>query len=134
MPNTPASKPAWWRQWMMPILAAAIAFPIGVLAPIPGKQPFVDVNDAILIAVLVAVGGFLAQLYLRMGKLEDKVAQLEAARSEALDKLGAAASFINRIGLWLAKGAVGPMPQPPAQIRDHIDAELWESDAPGGTD
>jgi len=119
---------------MTVILAALLAFGIGTAAPIPGKQALVDINDGILIAVLVAMGGFLAQLNQRQGKLEDRLTQLEAARSEALDKLGAAASFINRIGLWVARGCVGPMPQPPDQIRAHIDAELWESDAPGGTD
>ena len=124
-----------WKSILTPLSVGILigGSVVGIATAIPGK-PLVDINDGILIAILVALGGFLAQLYLRLGKLEDRIGTLETAKSEALDKLAAAASFINRVGFWVARGCVGPMPQPPEQIRAHIDAELWESDAPGGTD
>ncbi len=125
--------------WVLPaviIIALAVGLTTGVQIPLPPniRGPLVDINDGILIAFIVALGGILAQLYSRVGKLEERITAVEAAKDAALDKLTAAASFINRIGLWLAKDRAGDMPQPPDQILPHIDAELWNDDAVGGTD
>ncbi len=125
--------------WVLPVLvivALIAGIAAGVQIPLPPniRGPLVDINDGILIAFIVALGGILAQLYSRVGKLEERIGAVEAAKDEALDKLTAAASFINRIGLWLAKDQRGEMPQPPEQILPHLDAELWPQDAVGGTD
>lgn len=133
----PPSRPqlvSWlhrWRVWITTGLTLA-AFALGVLTPVPGavRGPLVDINDGVLIAVLVALGGFVAQVYLRLGKLEDRLGVMEQEKGEALSKLTLAASFINRVGLWLAGGQRGPMPQPSAQLDDHIDTELWEAPQP----
>ena len=112
-------------------IALVIVFAAGLLTPTPPgfRGPLVDLNDTLLIAVLVALGGFVAQLYLRMGKLETDVKALQEGKAEALDKLTAAASFINRVGLWIAAGCRDAMPEPPNQILPHIDGKLWESPA-----
>ena len=119
-----------------------LALVVGLLIPeAPGvRGPLVDISDGLMLGVLAGLGLFIGNLYSRLGKLEERNAQLEgriatleSAKSEALDKL-AAASFINRVGLWIARGCLGPMPQPPDQIRPHIDAELWEDPAIGGTE
>lgn len=121
--------------WLL-VVAVVVTLVVGLLIPVaPGvRGPLVDINDGILLAILAGMGLFVGNLYQRLGKLEDRLGTLEVAKDAALDKLTAAASFINRIGLWLTAGQQGPMPQPPDQILPHIDAELWEQDNPGGTD
>ena len=96
--------------------------------------PLIDLDTGVSLGILVAFGALIAQLWLRVSKLEDKVSTLEAEKSAALDKLTAAASFINRVGLYIAGGMRGPLPEPPEQILPHIDAGFWEQDSPGGTD
>lgn len=128
--------------WLL-IAAVAIALIVGLMIPTTAdfRGPLVDINDGVLIAVITGLGVFVtglglfvAQLYQRLGRLEDRIGTIETAKDAALDKLTAAASFINRIGLWLAAGQRGPMPQPPDQILPHIDAELWGDEAIGGSD
>lgn len=122
----------------------------GLLIPTaPGfRGPLFTVENVILGVVIAALGVFIAnlyadrnQLYQRLGKLEDDVRTLRDANESQRGDLTAAASFINRIGLfarqWLTDG-VPPArwPQPPKQLLEHgVDGELWDmDDAPGGTD
>ena len=122
--------------WLL-LVAACVAFLIGVVTPVsaPVRGPLVDINDTILIAVLVTLGGFVAQLYLRMGKLEADLEKFRDDNNDLRSDLSAAASFINRIGWWVAKGCKGPMPRPAKRLDEHIDAGLWSDDAAvGGTD
>lgn len=124
-------RPVWLL--IAAVLAALLAgLMIPTAAPIRG--PLVDINDGLLIAVLGGLGLFVGHLYTRLSKLEDRITAMEAAKDAALDKLTAAASFINRIGLYIAGGMRGPLPEPPEQILPHIDAGFWEQDSPGGTD
>lgn len=120
--------------WLLVVAVAVtglLGYLSGLLTPIgPDKRaPLLDINDGILLGVLGGLGLFVGHLYSRLGKVEDKVEALAAAKDAALDKLTAAASFINRVGLWMAGGQKGPMPQPPDQILPHIDAELWDMPA-----
>ena len=117
------------------IMTGLLGYLSGLLTPIGPQQraPLLDINDGILLGVLAGLGLFVGHLYSRLGKVEDKVEALATAKDAALDKLTAAASFINRVGLWMAGGQKGPMPQPPDQILPHIDAELWDPPV-GGTD
>ena len=114
------------------------AFIIGLFIPTTAqfRGPLVDINDTILVAVLVALGGFVAQLYLRLGKLENDLSAFRAKNEDLHNDLAAAASFINRVGLWVTAGMPpAKRPRPPKQLAEHIDAELWADDpAVGGTD
>lgn len=122
--------------WMLTAIGAA--FVGGILTPVsvPIRGPLVDINDTILIAILVALGGFVAQLYLRMGKLESDLAKFREENDGLRADLTAAVSFIDRLGLWIAAGMPPTkMPRPAKRLEDHIDAELWVDDpAVGGTD
>lgn len=124
--------------WLLVVAVAVtglLGYLSGLLTPIgPDKRaPLLDINDGILLGVLGGLGLFVGHLYSRLGKVEDRVAAMEAAKDAAMIKLTAAASFINRVGLWLSAGQRGPMPEPPEQILPHIDAELWDPPV-GGTD
>lgn len=133
-----------WLLIVAVAVAVALGFLSGLLTPIPSSSrvPLLDINDGILLGVLAGLGLFVGHLYSRLGKVEDRnlaletrITNLETARGEAIDKLASAASFINRVGLWLRGGQRGPMPEPPEQILPHIDAELWSDDTTvGGTD
>jgi hypothetical protein len=133
--------------WLLVVAVAVTAllgYLSGLLTPLQPsmRAPLLDINDGMMLGVLAALGLFVGHLYSRLGKvedrnlaLEDRIAKLETARGEAIDKLASAASFINRVGLWLRGGQRGPMPEPPEQILPHIDAELWDvPDAVGGTE
>ena len=134
--------------WLL-ALVIIVAFVAGILTPVTAnfRGPIVDINDAILIAVLIALGAFVAQLYVDRGQLYARIGKLEAdlkgfrdENSSLRDDLAAAASFINRIGWWVTQGMPpSKRPRPPQQLAEHIDAELWASgeavgDAVGGTD
>ena len=134
--------------WLL-MAAAVVAFIVGMLTPVtaPFRGPIVDINDTILIAVLIALGAFVAQLYVdrgqmmaRIGKLETDLQGFRDENTNLRDDLAAAASFINRIGWWVTQGMPPTKrPRPPQQLAEHIDAELWASgeaigDAVGGTD
>lgn len=82
---------------------------------------------ALLAAWLTWVASGAGRLQARVDKLETRVQTLEDEKTALARQLTAAASFINRVGLWIAGGHRGRMPQPPEQILPHIDAELWES-------
>jgi len=59
-------------------LAGIALYGIGVATAMPyGRTPLLDVSDAIMLAVLVALGGFVAQLYSRIGTVEAKLTQAE---------------------------------------------------------
>lgn len=120
-----------WLLVVAVITTALLGYLSGLLTPIQPeyRSPLLDINDGILLGVLGGLGIFVGHLYARLGKVEDKVEAMSAAKDAALDKLTAAASFINRVGLWMVGGQKGPMPQPPDQILPHIDAELWETTA-----
>lgn len=122
--------------WLL-VGAVAVAFAAGIIMPMaPGvRGPLVDINDGILIAILVSLGGFVAQLYLRMGKLETDLRSFREDNDGLRADLTDAASFINRVGLWVAKGSKGPIPQPSERLSKHVDAELWAEEpvAIGGT-
>lgn len=122
-----AARPVWLLVVAV-VVAVLLGYLSGLLTPTSpeSRTPLLDINDAILLAVLGGMGVFVGHLYSRLGKVEDRVNALVAAKDAAIDKLNAAASFINRLGLWLASGQRGPMPTPPDQILPHIDAELWE--------
>lgn len=117
-----------WLLVLAVIATALLGYLSGLLTPIQPemRSPLLDINDGILLAVLGGMGIFVGHLYTRLGKVEDQLRALVADKDAAIDKLNAAASFINRLGLWLAGGQRGPMPAPPDQILHHIDAELWE--------
>lgn len=125
-----------WMLVVAVLVAVVIGFLSGLLTPIPSSSrvPILDINDGILLGVLAGLGIFVGHLYSRLAKLEDRIEAVEAAKDAAVDKLTAAASFINRIGLWLTDGQRGPLPKPPNQILPHIDGALWIDDSPGGTD
>lgn len=125
-----------WMLVVAVLVAVVIGFLSGLLTPIPSSSrvPILDINDGILLGVLAGLGIFVGHLYSRLAKLEDRIEAVEAAKDAAVDKLSAAASFINRIGLWLTDGQRGPLPKPPNQILPHIDGALWIDDSPGGTD
>lgn len=133
--------------WVL-FLVAAVFLVAGLLIPTtPGfRGPLFTVENAILGAVILALGGFIAnlyadrgQLYSRLGKLETDIEDLRRQNETQRGDLTAAASFINRLGLWLRKQIVdgilpADLPQPPEQLLKHgVDDELW-SDAVGGTD
>lgn len=134
-----------WLYWLS-VGAALIA---GLLWPTsPGvRGPLLTVENTVLGVVIMALGGVVMNLWGRIGKLEDAVrsaqedlrtaqADLQTFREEnstLRDTLSAAASFINRVGLRLISGR-GPWPQPPTQIAEHIDAELWDDIPTGGTE
>lgn len=133
--------------WVL-FLVAAVALVAGLLIPTaPGvRGPLFTVENAILGAVILALGGFIAnlyadrgQLYGRLGKLEADLEDLRKQNESQRGDLTAAASFINRLGLWLRKQIIdgllpSDLPQPPEQLLKHgVDDELW-SDAVGGTD
>ncbi len=133
--------------WVLFLVAAAFLV-AGLLIPTaPGfRGPLFTVENAILGAVILALGGFIAnlyadrgQLYSRLGKLEADLEDLRQKNESQRGDLTAAASFINRLGLWLRKQIVdgllpSDLPQPPEQLLKHgVDDELW-SDAVGGTD
>lgn len=117
-----------WLLAVAVVVTALLGYLSGLLTPIQPEMraPLLDINDGILLAVLGGMGLFVGHLYSRLSKVEDRVSAMEAAKDAAMAKLTAAASFINRLGLWLASGQRGPMPQPPEQILPHIDAELWD--------
>ena len=123
--------------WLL-VLVIVVAFVGGIVTPVsvPIRGPIIDINDTIMIAILMAFGGIILNLYNRIGKLE---ADLKSFRDENVtlrDDLAAAASFINRIGWWVTQGMPpNKRPRPPQQLAEHIDAELWMNDeAIGGTD
>lgn len=59
-------------------LGGLTLYGIGVATPMPyGRTPLLDVSDAIMLAVLVALGGFVAQLYSRIGTVEAKLTKAE---------------------------------------------------------
>lgn len=133
--------------WIL-VLVATLSVIVGLLIPTaPGvRGPLFTVENAILGIVIVALGGFIANLYLdrsqlytRLGKLEDDVRTLREANEQQRGDLTAAASFINRLGLairkWIDSGMPPrDLPKPPDQLLKHgVDDELW-SDAIGGTD
>lgn len=140
---TISARPVWLLVVAV-VVAVTLGFLSGLLTPTPSSSrvPILDINDGILLGVLAGMGLFVGHLYTRLGKIEDRnlaletrITDLENARGEAIDKLSSAASFINRVGLWLRGGQRGPMPEPPEQILPHIDAGLWSDDAAvGGTD
>lgn len=132
--------------WVLLVVGAAMLI-VGLLIPTtPGfRGPLFTVENAILGAVILALGGFIAnlyadrgQLYSRLGKLETDIEDLRRQNETQRGDLTAAASFINRLGLWLRKQIVdgilpADLPQPPEQLLKHgVDDELW--DAVGGTD
>jgi len=130
--------------WLLGVVIL-VAFAGGILTPVaaPVRGPIVDINDTILIAVLIALGAFVAQLYVdrgqmmsRIGKLESDLQGFRDENTNLRDDLAAAASFINRIGWWVTQGMPpNKRPRPPQQLAEHIDAELWMNDeAIGGTD
>lgn len=138
--------------WLL-LVVAALALIIGLLIPVTPdfRGPIVDINDTIMIAILVALGGFIANLYLqrgqdlaRIGKLEDnlKAAQqdFQASRDQndtLRSDLAAAASFINRVGYWITQGMpASKRPRPPKQLDEHgVDMDPWDDEMPiGGTD
>ena len=97
---------------------------------------------AIIAAVSLALGAWLTwvasgtgRLQQRVDKLEERVQSLETEKANLALLLTLAASFINRIGLWLLGGQHAPRPEPPEQLRPHLDGELWEpDDRIGGTE
>lgn len=120
--------------WLLVVAVVAtglVGYLSGLLTPLaPDKRaPLLDINDGILLGVLGGMGLFVGHLYTRLSKVEERVTAMEDAKDAAMVKLTAAASFINRVGLWLAGGQRGPLPEPPEQILPHIDAELWETPA-----
>lgn len=124
--------------WLF-IVGVAVALSVGLMIPTSSgfRGPLVDINDGLMAAVLIALGGFVAQLYLRMGKLEADVARFRDENDGLRADLTAAASFIDRLGLWIAAGMPpGRTPKPAKRLEEHIDAELWtdESTAVGGTE
>lgn len=103
---------------------------IGLLIPLPEgvRGPLVTIDNTILIAVLVALGGFVAQLYTRMNKLEADVNRFRDENDGLRADLTAATSFIDRLGIWLLAGSPpDKTPKPAERLREHIDAELWSN-------
>lgn len=108
---------------------------LGVLIPLPPyfRGPLVDINDGILIAVLVAISAFVAQLYvdrgqllLRMGKLEDSVTDFREENDDLRSDLRAATSFIDSVGLWIVGGMHPSLrPSPPKRLENQINSTLW---------
>ena len=129
--------------WLLFVVAAA-ALVAGLLIPTtPGfRGPLFTIENDLLGAVILALGGFIAnlyadrgQLYSRLGKLETDLEKLRERNEAQRGDLAAATTFINRVGLWLAGGMKGPLPQPPEQLLKHgVDDELWDDPALGGTD
>lgn len=79
-----------------------------------------------LTAWLTWVASGAGRLQNRVDLLEGRVSKLEDEKQTLNTKLSLAASFINRIGLWIRNGNQGPVPQPPLQISEHLDVELWD--------
>ena len=118
-------RPVW-----LTAIAVAAALVIGILIPMPenARGPLVTVDNTILIAVLVALGGFVAQLYARMNKLEADVFRFRAENDGLRADLTAATTFIDRLGIWLLAGSPpDKTPAPAERLREHIDAELWNN-------
>lgn len=70
----------------------------------------------------------------RIDQLETRISKLETEKQMLADEgvaktalIMALSSFINRVGLWVLAGGKGVKPVPSAEVRPHIDAELWES-------
>lgn len=115
--------------WLLAI-AVVTSLVIGLLIPLPEgvRGPLVTVDNTILIAVLVALGGFVAQLYTRMNKLEADVSRFRAENDGLRADLTAATTFIDRLGIWLLAGSPpDKTPKPAERLREHIDAELWSN-------
>ena len=118
-------RPVW-----LTALAVVAALVTGILIPMPGnaRGPLVTVDNTILIAVLVTLGGFVAQLYARMNKLEADVSRFRAENDGLRSDLTAATTFIDRLGIWLLAGSPpDKTPKPAERLREHIDANLWSN-------
>lgn len=63
----------------------------------------------------------LAKVWERYNILEIRVASLETV-------FRAAATFIDRIGVWWQAGGNPPPPKPPQALYEYIDITLWERD------
>ncbi len=111
--------------WIIVLGMILIAFALGIWAPIPGRVPLLAIDNAVLVAVLLGFGGLLANLQLRLSKLEDTVSKLTEDRDEAYTKVRVFGAFVDAVGLWLLGGQKTTTPQPPEQIQPHINSELW---------
>ena len=69
------------RTWAVPAIIAIVAFGGGVLIPLPHGDggPLVDINDGMMIAAFAGIGGFVVQLYLRMGRVETELSRTQTA-------------------------------------------------------
>ena len=129
--------------WLL-VAAATLAFAVGIFIPTSPtfRGPLFSIENTILIAATVVLGALIAQLYVdrgqmltRIGKLEDDLRTVRSDNDESRADLTDAASFINRVGLWISKGCKGPVPQPSERLAKHVDTELWAEEVPvGGTD
>lgn len=132
-----AARPVWVLV-LVAVVMAAVFWTIGLMTPTtPGfRGPLVDINDGIMIAILVALGGFVLNLYNRIGKLETDLQTFRSENDTLRTDLRAATTFIDRVGLWMVAGMpASKRPRQPKQLAEYIDPELWGEDiAVGGTD
>lgn len=68
--------------------------------------------------------GLVEQLMDRVEHVESRIQALEMQLGDAQRIIRAAATFIDRIGVWL-ESRRGPMPRPPTVLSEHIDTTLW---------
>lgn len=90
-------------------------------------MPAIIAGGAVIMAAAIALGGsMLGHLYARVSRLEDGLHAVEADNRKLHGLFQLAVSFINRVGLWVSTGGdPDRRPEPPDQLREHIDAGPW---------
>lgn len=90
-------------------------------------MPAIITGGAVIMAAALALGGvLLGLLYGRMATLEKRVDEVEEDNRKLHGLFQLAVNFINRVGLWVSGGASPESrPEPPEQLREHIDTEPW---------
>jgi hypothetical protein len=112
----------WWQN----VLGLAVGGSVGALAAVItamiGRRTTRETTQD------TTALGLVSHLNQRMQHLEDRVGELETALGTAQRLIRAAATFIDRVGLWLDGGQTAPRPNPPALLHEQIDTSLWSHD------
>lgn len=100
---------------------------------------WLGIVGAVLSGLIVAAGSVVVArisgrsssettLWERVERLEDDVVRLNNEVRQSSRLVSAAATFIDRVGIWIEAGMRTRRPLPPAQLHDLIDTTLWHVD------